>query len=396
MNVIDRPLAELKPYEKNAKKHNQTQIENVAESIRQFGFVQPVVVDRDGVIIIGHCRVLAAQKLGMKTVPCLTADDLTPQQVRELRLLDNKLNESPWDAGLLQVELAGLDLSNFTLDWQLPEPDVDLEEDDVPDLDTVNEPTAQPGWIYQLGQHFVMCGNATVETDVNRLMAGRKADLLLTDPPYNVSYVGTAGSIMNDTQTDEHFRAFLKDAFAAARAVMVPGGGFYIFHADSEGYNFRGACRDVGFRVRQCLIWVKDSLVLGRQDYHWQHEPVLEGEADIDQGETHEPVLYGWKDGAGHKWNSDRKQTTVLHFPRPKKSEEHPTMKPVKLCGYLVKNSTVLGALVFDPFGGSGSTLIACEQLGRECRVMELDPRYVDLIVRRWEAFTGSAAVRVV
>lgn len=397
MVVNEYAIKDLKPYERNAKKHSKTQIANVAESIRRYGFVQPVVIDAAGVIVIGHCRVLAAQSLGMATVPCVLVDQLTPEQVRELRLLDNKTNESEWDLPTLQAELQTLDLSGYTLDWGLDLPEAELEEDEPPDIDLLGEPKTHRGEVWQLGQHFLMCGDATVRADVERLMAGRKADMLLTDPPYNVSYEGTAGTMLNDKQLDDQFRQFLLDAFKLAKEALVPGGAFYIWHADTEGYNFRGACRDAGLRIRECLIWVKNSLVLGRQDYHWQHEPCLygESESDADQDETHDPCLYGWKEGSAHTWRGDRKQTTVLHFDRPTKSAEHPTMKPVKLCGYLIKNSCPMGSLVLDTFGGSGSTLMACEQLGRECRMMELDPRYVDVIIKRWEAYTNKIARRL-
>lgn len=399
MQIIEKPISELRPYEGNAKKHTQTQIENVARSIKRYGFVQPVVVDADGVIVIGHCRALAAQRLGMETVPCVSVDDLTPKQVKELRILDNKTNESEWDKGLLLTELVGLDLSDFSLDFALPEPDIEVQEDEVPEISPLAPTEAQRGAIWRCGMHYVMCGDATLQTDVDRLMSGRKADLLLTDPPYNVNYQTPAGKIVNDALPDEEFRAFLRDAFTVAKTALLPGAGFYIWHADIEGLNFRGACREAGLRVRQCLIWVKDSLVLGRQDYHWIHEPCLtgdvEGAEDADRGETHDPCLYGWNEGAAHTWRGDRKQTTVLHFARPRKSEDHPTMKPVKLCAYLIKNSTSLGGLVVDFFGGSGSTLIACEQIGRECRIMDVDPRYVDMIVRRWEKWTGLKAERV-
>lgn len=227
-----------------------------------------------------------------------------------------------------------------------------------------------------------MCGDATRPDAVKALMDGNLADELITDPPYNVAYEGKtkdALTIKNDSMADEAFRKFLRDAFTAADSVMKPGASFYIWHADLEGYNFRGACRDVNWRVRQCLIWAKDCMVMGRQDYHWQHEP----------------CLYGWKPGAGHLWASDRKQTTVLNFKRPTRNDVHPTMKPVELIQYQVRNNTKCENIVLDLFGGSGSTLIACETTERNARLMEIDPRYCDVIVERWEKYTGRKAERI-
>lgn len=246
-------------------------------------------------------------------------------------------------------------------------------------LDAIEEPMTQPGDIYLLGRHRLMCGDSTKAEEVAKLMNGAAAAMLLTDPPYNVDYEGTAGKIQNDNMEDDAFRSFLRDAFQAADEQMKAGAAFYIWHADSEGYNFRGACRDVGWTVRQCLIWNKNTLVLGRQDYHWKHEP----------------CLYGWKDGAPHHWYSDRKQTTVLDFDKPQRSEDHPTMKPVPLFAYQIKNNTQPGNAVLDLFGGSGTTLIACEQIGRTGYLMELDPRFCDVIISRWEKLTGDKAVKI-
>ena len=254
------------------------------------------------------------------------------------------------------------------------EDDFDAEEA----LDVIEEPQTSPGDVYLLGRHRLMCGDSTKTEDVAKLMNGNSASLLLTDPPYNVDYEGSAGKIQNDNMEDEAFRAFLRDAFSAADEHMQPGAAFYIWHADSEAYNFHGACRDVGWNVRQRLVWNKNALVLGRQDYQWKHEP----------------CIYGWKEGAAHRWYSDRKQTTVLEFNKPQRSEEHPTMKPVPLFAYQIKNNTQPGDAVLDLFGGSGTTLIACEQIGRTAYVMELDPHFCDVIVRRWEMLTGDKAVK--
>lgn len=380
MKIENKLLAAIVPYAKNAKKHDKRQINNVAESIKQYGFVQPIVIDRDGVIVIGHCRALAAKKLGMKEVPCVCVDDLTPEQVNALRLVDNKSNESDWDYDLLADEIPDLDLSSFDFDWGLPEITEEVIEDEAPEVDEDAEPIAKLGDIWQLGRHRLMCGDSTSIEDVEKLMAGQLADMLLTDPPYNVAYEGKTKdrlTIQNDSMDNDSFRQFLRDAFSSADAVMKQGAVFYIWHADSEGYNFRGACFDIGWKVRQCLIWNKNSMVMGRQDYQWKNEP----------------CLYGWKDGASHLWASDRKQTTVIDYQRPTKAEIHPTMKPVGLFDYQIKNNTKGGDIVLDLFNGSGTTIMACEQNGRVARCMELDPRYVDACVKRWENFTGEKAV---
>jgi len=252
------------------------------------------------------------------------------------------------------------------------------DEDAVPEVPV--DPVSRLGDVWLLGKHRVMCGDSTSIDSVERLMGDVKADMLLTDPPYNVAYTGKtkdALKIQNDSMSDDGFRQFLRDAYVAADAVMKAGAVFYIWHADSEGYNFRGACKDAGWIVRQCLVWKKQTLVMGRQDYHWKHEP----------------CLYGWKEGAGHLWAADRKQTTILEFDRPSRSSEHPTMKPVALFEYQMLNNTKGSDIVLDLFGGSGTTLVVCEKNGRIGRLMELDPKYVDVIVKRWEEFTGKKAV---
>ena len=382
MEITNKRIADIIPYAANAKKHDKRQINNVAESIKQYGFVQPIVIDRDGVIVIGHCRALAAKKLGMEEVPCVCVEDLTPEQVNALRLVDNKSNESDWDFDLLADEIPGLDLSSFDFDWGLPEITEEVIEDEAPEVDEDADPIAKLGDIWQLGRHRLMCGDSTSIEDVEKLMGGQLADMLLTDPPYNVAYEGKTKdrlTIQNDSMDNDSFRQFLRDAFSSADAVMKQGAVFYIWHADSEGYNFRGACFDIGWKVRQCLIWNKNSMVMGRQDYQWKHEP----------------CLYGWKEGASHLWASDRKQTTVIDYQRPKKAEIHPTMKPVGLFDYQIKNNTKGGDIVLDLFNGSGTTIMACEQNGRVARCMELDPRYVDACVKRWENFTGEKAVLI-
>nr|DAR04923.1 MAG TPA: adenine specific DNA methyltransferase [Caudoviricetes sp.] len=381
MEITMKNLNDVIPYAGNAKKHDKKQIANVAESIQQYGFVQPVVVDRDGVIVIGHCRVLAAEKLGLKEVPCVCVDDLTPEQVNALRLVDNKSNESDWDFDLLADELPRLDLSAFDFDWGLPETAMEeVTEDDAPEIDETQPPVSKRGDVWKCGRHRIMCGDSTDPECVQKLMGGALADLLLTDPPYGVDYVGKtkeALKIENDAKTDEEFIDFLRNAFEAADSVMKPGAVFYIWHAILKTYAFESACQMCGWEVRQVLIWVKNTMVLGRQDYQWKHEP----------------CLYGWKGGAGHLWASDRKQTTVLEFDKPTRNGEHPTMKPVALFDYQIKNNTKGGDIVLDLFAGSGTTVAACEQNGRVAYCMEYDPKYCDVIVKRWENLTGEKAV---
>lgn len=375
---------ELTPYENNARKHQTQDVDAIIASIEEFGFDDPIGIWSDkNIIVEGHGRLLAAKKLGMDTVPCIRLDHLTDEQRRAYALAHNRTAElSIWDDALVDIELEGIteiDMSAFGFDINDLGETPDAVEDDF-DPEPPEEPTAKRGEVWQLGVHRVMCGDATSAEDVQTLMGGRQADLYLTDPPYNVDYTGKTADalkIQNDKMEDNAFRSFLRDSFSAAQSAMKGGAAFYIWHADSEGYNFRGACHDIGWRVRECLIWAKNTFVLGRQDYQWQHEP----------------CLYGWNDGASHAWYSDRKQTTLLRFERPQRNAEHPTMKPVALFDYLIQNSTKKGDIVLDTFGGSGTTIMACEQNGRAGYCMELDPRYVDVIVSRWETFTGEKAV---
>lgn len=384
LKIVYRRVSDLKPFARNPKDHPKKQIDNIAKSIEKYGWRQAILVSFDtGEIVAGHGRLLAAKKLEVDEVPCIDASDMTPDQIAEYRYLDNKLNESDWNIEILQEELKNLDFSDFDIDWG----DFDINEDDDKNIieDEYNEPIPEEpdskyGQVYMLGRHRLMCGDSTKQSDVERLMCGNLADIFITDPPYNVDYTGKtkeALKIENDKMDDSAFRGFLRGAFKAADSVMKPGAVFYIWHADSEGYNFRGACRDAGWTVRQTIIWNKNSIVMGRQDYQCKHET----------------CLYGWKEGAGHLWASDRKQTTVIDMPRPTKSDIHPTMKPIGLFDYQIKNNTKGGDLVLDLFGGSGTTIMACEQNGRTAYSMELDPRYVDAIIGRWEAFTGEKAV---
>lgn len=383
MEIRSVKIKEIKPYDRNAKKHDDTQINNVAESIRQFGFVQPIVIDSNGVIVIGHCRFEAAKRLKYAEVPCIMVDDLTPEQVDALRIVDNKTNESPWDIDLLTKELQDMDLSMFDFEWDFiedPTESAEITEDEAPEVDKTNAPISKFGQIWKLGRHRLMCGDSTSEENVKALLGGAKADLLLTDPPYGVDYTGKtkdALKIQNDAKTDEEMIEFLSSAFRAADAVMKPGAVFYIWYAGTKEHAFDKACQLTGWEVRQILIWAKNTMVMGRQDYQWKHEP----------------CIYGWKGGAGHLWASDRKQTTILEFDRPTANKEHPTMKPIALFDYQIQNNTKGGDIVLDLFGGSGTTIMACEQNGRNACVMEYDPKYVDVIIKRWENFTGEKAV---
>lgn len=380
-------INKLKPYENNARTHSTEQVEKIAKSIDEFGFINPVLIDSEYGIIAGHGRVLGATKLGMDEVPCLFIEDLTEAQKRAYILADNKLAlDAGWDEELLQIELQALQEMDFDITltgFELEDIQIDEQEeivDDEYEVKVPEQPKSKLGDIYKLGRHRLMCGDSTSIEYVEKLMDGTRVDLLITDPPYNVAYEGKtkdALTIANDEMSDDNFREFLRSAFFCADSVMKEGAVFYIWHADSEGYNFRGACHDIGWKVRQCLIWNKNSMVLGRQDYHWKHEP----------------CLYGWKEGAGHLWASDRKQVTVLDFDRPQRNGEHPTMKPIPLFDYQIQNNTKKEDVVLDLFGGSGTTIMACEQNGRNAYVMELDPKYVDVIIDRWEQYTGEKAV---
>lgn len=395
---MKRQLADVHPYEKNPRK-NDAAVDAVVESIRQCGYIAPIIVDEDGVILAGHTRFKALTKMGKTEVECIVREGLTEEQKKKYRLLDNKTNElADWDMEMLAGELADLDFGDLDLDWGVEKKEAKVVEDEY-DKPAPEVPRAKPGDIWQLGRHRLMCGDSTVLDDVEKLVDGQLVDMLLTDPPYNVDYEGTAGKIKNDNMENDQFRQFLVDAFSNAKMVMKPGAAFHIWHADSEGYNFRGACVDAGLKIRQCLIWVKNSLVLGRQDFQWKHEPCLYGENPVDlvygedDEDEHMPALYGWKDGGRHYWFKNRKQTTVLQFDKPTKSAEHPTMKPVLLFDYEMKCNTKEGDVVLDLFAGSGTTVMAAEQNGRTAFVMEFDPKYADVIIDRWETFTGEKAV---
>lgn len=390
MKVQNVNIDTIKPYENNPR-DNDGGVDAVANSIKEFGWQQPIVVDKDHVIIAGHTRYKAAKKLGLKEVPLVVADKLTDEQVKAYRLADNKTGElTDWDDDLLSDELGDIldiDMSDFGFDLDLGSDDEEVQEDDF-DEEPPEKPKSRLGQIYQLGRHRLMCGDSTNPEMVKKLVGGVQCDLLLTDPPYNVDYGGAAMSktkqsttrkdsqLDNDKLSDEKFHQFLLSAFENASNNIKPGASFYIWYAQSQSVNFYSACKTAGLSVRQQLIWRKNTIVIGRQDYQWQHEP----------------CLYGWQEDGSHLWYSDRKQSTVLQFDRPTHSDLHPTMKPIALFDYQIKNSTKTGDNVLDLFGGSGTTIMACEQDGRNACVMEYDPKYVDVIIKRWEEFTGKKA----
>lgn len=390
LKIIYKKTIDLIPYISNPR-NNTEAIDKVASSIKNFGFKVPIVIDSNSEIIAGHTRLKAAKKLKLEEVPCIIADDLNDAQVKAFRIADNKVAEfSEWDMELLKSELEELSFEDFDMsDFGFDDMDFEIESNEAVEDDFnieenfPEEPISKYGQIYQLGRHRLMCGDSTKAEDVEKLMNGDKADLLITDPPYNVDYEGKTKDnlkIENDNMNNEEFKQFLYNAFNVANTFMREGAVFYIWHADSEGYNFRAACNEVGWKIRQCLIWNKNTIVMGRQDYHWKHEP----------------CLYGWKDGAAHLWNSNRKQSTVIDYDKPSRNGEHPTMKPVGLFDYQIKNNTKKGNKVLDLFAGSGTTIIACENNKRNAYCMELDPRYVDVIIKRWEEHTGVKAELII
>lgn len=383
------PIDRCVDYARNPRKNDHA-VDKVAAAIREFGFRVPIVAKSDGTVVDGHLRLKAAKKLGLAEVPVILADDMTDAQIKAFRLSVNKVAElAEWDNELLALEFT--DLQDMGFDLTLTGFDADeigalfpeeakeglTDDNAVPDAPAI--PATVEGDVWLMGGHRLLCGDSTSIDHLERLCEGLLVDMWLTDPPYNVAYEGGTNeklTIQNDNMSNDSFRQFLCDSYSAANAVMKAGAVFYIWHADSEGYNFRGAASDVGWPVRQCLIWKKSSLVMGRQDYHWMHEP----------------CLYGWKPGASHLWSSDRKQTTILEFAKPSRNGEHPTMKPVELFEYQMLNNTKGSDLVLDSFAGSGTTAIVCEKHGRKARLMELDPRYCDVIVKRWQDWTGQQA----
>ena len=394
--IIEKRVDELIPYARNARTHNDAQVAQIAGSIREFGFTNPILIDEQGGIIAGHGRVLAARKLGLEIVPTITLRGLTEVQKRAYILADNKIAlNAGWDDDLLKVELeelrdldVDLDLIGFSDDELAEFLDKETgamdDESAEPQLDKAEELLekwkVKLGQTWSMGDHRLHCGSATKREDYSALMQDRKASLMLTDPPYNVAYVGKtkdALKIQNDKMSGDDFYEFLLSFYKNSFDFMEDGGSVYVFHADTEGVNFRSAMTDAGYKLSQCLVWVKNSMVMGRSDYHWQHEP----------------ILYGWKPTASHNWYADRTQTTTWNFSRPARSELHPTMKPVDILVYAMNNSSKRGEIVLDPFSGSGSTLIACVKSGRVFRGIEIEPKYVAVILERYKEETGNDPV---
>lgn len=403
-------IRKIKPFKRNAKLHPQEQVEQIKKSIQDYGMCDPIAVWKDE-IVEGHGRLLALKELNYENVPIIRLDHLTDEQRRAYMLVHNKTTmNSGFDLELLGLELADLpdfDAEFYGFDADLPEDEENIVEDEVPDLP--EEPKAKAGQIWLLGNHRLMCGDSTDIVQVAKLCNGHVMDLLFTNPPYNVNVQNSEGmKIENDNMSDSDFKEFLNSAFENAEKMLKKGGAFYIWYADSEDLNFRNACKNNGLDIKQCLIWVKNGFNFGRQDYKWKHEP----------------CLYGWKEGAAHYFVEEYNHPTVIedeididkmkkedmkkllkeifesdiplttiHENKPLKNDLHPTMKPLKMCADLIKNSTRRGEKVLDLFGGSGSTLMTCEQLGRTCFMMEYDPKYADVIIERWEKFTGQKAV---
>ena len=382
-------ISKLVPYVNNARTHSPEQINKLRASLREFGFINPVIIDREFGIIAGHGRVMAAREEGIAEVPCVFVDHLTEAQKKAYSLADNRMAmDAGWDEELLRVEIEALQGADFDVGLtgfddkeiaDLFKTDSGKVEDDDFDLTAALEKASfvEEGDVWVVGKHRLICGDATNPDHVAKLMDGKRANLILTDPPYGVSFKSKSGlTIKNDSMKNEEFYEFLKSAFVNMAAHLEPGGSAYVFHADTEGLNFRQAFIDAGFHLAGCCIWVKDSLVLGRSDYQWQHEP----------------VLYGFLKNGKHTWYSDRKQTTIWNFKKPKRNENHPTSKPLDLLSYPLGNSSQENAIVVDTFGGSGSTLMACEAMNRICYTMELDPKYASVILRRYVEDTGDAA----
>ena len=385
METINIKLEDIIPYKNNAKKHDRTQINNVAESIKQFGMVQPLVLDKNNEIVIGHCRYEALKKLGEKEAPCVMADDLTEEQIKKLRNLDNKLNESDWDYDLLKFDIEDLDFSGFYVDWNIP--DLDFEEketeDDDFDIELPVEPKSKLGDIYQLGNHRLMCGDSTKIEDVEKLMNGQKSDMVFTDPPYGVSYEGGLNKkkkqqIKNYSITENELYYFLYDVFVNAKLSTKDKSAIYVFYATKTTKEFINAFIDSGLKQRSIIAWYKQGGGFGDFMAHYMN--------------AYEPCIYG-SNGESVNWYGASNEKTVWEMDKEKKCDLHPTMKPVELVSRAIKNSSKQEDGVLDLFGGSGSTLIACEQLNRNCYMMELDPKYVDVIIERWEKFTGKKAV---
>lgn len=420
----------LRLLDRNPRTHTDEQVAEIASSMREFGFLWPILVNvESGTVVAGNGRLMAALRLGLRAVPVVEERHLTPVQRRAFIIADNKIAlNAGWAAEILAEELPALEALGFDVsltgfsEKEIAEivASVEPEPPEEPDLPAPPEiPFSRPGDLWILGPHRLLCGDATSSADLQRLLDGKPAEACWTDPPYNVAYEGAAGSIQNDALSDEQFAAFLGSAFRAMIGVMRAGAPVYIAHSDTGGFTFRRAFIEAGFKLSSCLIWKKNALVLSRGDYHWQHEP----------------ILYGWKPGASHRWYGGRDKTTIAEFdgapfqqvgeqewqiavgdttlivrgrdltiepaygtvfsePKPTASADHPTMKPVRLISRMLANSARRGAAVLDPFAGSGSTLMACQHLGLAGRMLEIDPRFVDVIVWRWQQASGEEAVR--
>ena len=381
-------IDKLVPYVNNARTHSKEQVMKLRSSLREFGFVNPVIIDKDYGILAGHGRVMAAKEEGLTEVPCVLADYLTEAQKKAYILADNRYaQDAGWDEELLRIEIESLQGEDFDIlltGFDVAEIDDLFKEDlkdgikeDEFDVDAeLNNPAiTKQGDVWLLGNHRLICGDSTKAETYETLMDGKKANLIVTDPPYNVNYEGSAGKIKNDNMDNTSFYQFLFDAFTNMESSLSSDGSIYVFHADTEGLNFRKAFADAGFYLSGTCIWKKQSLVLGRSPYQWQHEP----------------CLFGWKIKGKHQWYSGRKETTIWEFDKPKKNGEHPTMKPIPLIAYPIMNSSMSNCIVLDPFGGSGSTLIACEQTNRICHTIELDEKFCDVIIKRYMELVGSA-----
>ena len=387
MNLVD--IDKLIPYVNNARTHSKEQINKLRASIREFGFINPVIIDRDYNVIAGHGRIMASKEEGIDKVPCVFVDYLTDAQKKAYILADNRMAlDADWDEELLKVEIESLQGADFDLNLTgfdeaelmdiFGDDNQSRAKDDDFDLTAALEKASfvEKGDVWTVGRHRLMCGDATSSEDVSTLMGNTKANLILTDPPYGVSFKSSSGlTIQNDSMKNEEFYNFLLASFKCMAEHLENGGSAYVFHADTEGLNFRKAFIDAGFHLAGCCIWVKDSLVLGRSDYQWQHEP----------------VLYGFMQNGKHKWYSDRKQTTIWNFDKPKRNANHPTSKPLDLLSYPIGNSTQENGVAIDTFGGSGSTMMACEQMNRICYMMELDEKYASVILRRYVENTNNA-----
>lgn len=381
MEIIMKQVSELITYDNNPRK-NDDAVDAVASSIKEFGFKVPIIIDKNNVIVAGHTRLKASLKMGLTLVPCIIADDLSEEQVKAFRLADNKTAEiSSWDKKKLQEELENIDWNQINMEMfgfdnifdSMPQEVTDDDFDEGQYLPA--EPYSKQGDVYLLNNHRVMCGDSTNQEMVKNLLDGNLADMIFTDPPYNVNYEGSDGqSIQNDNMENEDFYKFLLEVHKNLFSFIKEGGSIYVCHADSEGLNFRKAFVDSGFKLAQCLIWVKNSFTMGRQDYQWQHEP----------------ILYGWKPGAGHYFVDNRSLSTVWNYDKPRHNDLHPTMKPLELVGQAINNGSLKGQLILDLFGGSGSTLIASVQAERRSCLMELDEKYVDVIVKRFIKYSGT------